>query len=140
MRGPQVFAGYDGADAVEEIGRLSAARLSRDGWLATGDMASVDEDGFFTIIDRKDNMLWRGGQRVFLRQIEEVLFSHPAVALALVRKAGTADAPQLQATVTLHQRSKAGSEELLRYCAKYLHPGALPDSIVIDENKTVVLF
>ena len=51
----------------------------RDGWFATGDMATVDEDGYFFIVDRKKDMIIRGGYNVYPREIEEVLYEHPAV-------------------------------------------------------------
>ena len=55
-------------------------RRSRDGWFHTGDMAKVDEDGYFFIVDRKKDMIIRGGYNVYPREIEEVLYEHPAVA------------------------------------------------------------
>lgn len=130
VRGPQVFSGYEG-----EAHRAVTAQRLRDGWLATGDIASVNEDGFFTIIDRKDNMLLRGGQRIFPRQVEEVLFEHPAVALAQVRReADETGLLHLRARVVLHRNMAAGQEELLRYCAKRLQPAALPDSIDVERE------
>jgi len=60
------------------------AEAIRDGWLLTGDMASRDEDGFFFIVDRKKDMIIRGGFNVYPREIEEVLYEHPAVLEAAV--------------------------------------------------------
>lgn len=131
VRGPQVFAGYD-----RQAGRYDALTATRlqDGWFATGDVASMDEDGFVTVIDRKDNMVLRGGQRVFPRQIEEVLFEHPAVALARVRSeiAENGGPVLLRAQVFLHRSMKTTAQELLEYCAKRLHARALPDSISVE--------
>ena len=56
----------------------------RDGWFHTGDMATVDEDGYFFIVDRKKDMIIRGGFNVYPREIEEVLYEHPAVREAAV--------------------------------------------------------
>ena len=56
----------------------------RDGWFHTGDMAKVDEDGYFFIVDRKKDMIIRGGYNVYPREIEEVLYEHPAVREAAV--------------------------------------------------------
>ena len=132
VRGPQVFQGYDSGD--QRNVSLTAARL-QNGWLATGDIASVDEDGFFTVIDRKENMFVRGGQRVFPRQVEEVLFEHPAIALARVRREQDEEGViHLRARVLLHRNIKVTLEELLKYCAKRLHPSALPDSISMEER------
>ena len=138
VRGPQVFNGYDevldGNPAQQErIRQLSAQRLV-DGWFATGDMVSQDEDGFVSIVDRKQNMLLRGGVQVFPRQIEEVLFEHPAVKLArVVLEPDDEGMMHLRAQVMLHHSMKVTVEELLRYCAKRLHVSALPDSILIGE-------
>lgn len=133
ISGPQVFAGYDDADGKHAA--LSASRL-HEGWLATGDIASMDEDGFFTVIDRKDNMLLRNGQRVFPRQVEEVLFEHPAVALAQVRREFDEEGvPHLRARIILHRNMRLTLDEVLEYCAKRLHAGALPDSIEIEEQR-----
>ena len=132
IRGPQVFAGYDDLDGKRNA--LNAARL-HEGWLATGDIASMDEDGFFTVIDRKDNMLLRNGVRVFPRQVEEVLFEHPAIALAQVRREQDEDGvTHLRARILLHRNMRITLDELFEYCAKRLHAGAVPDSIEIEEQ------
>jgi long-chain acyl-CoA synthetase len=150
VRGPQVFAGYDlapdtaraevsnGSDVEQQRLRHATAARLKDGWFASGDIASMDEDGFFTIIDRKENMLIRAGQRVFPRQVEEVLFEHPAVAMAtVVRDPDEEGIVHLRAQIMLHHNMKVGVEELLRYCAKRLHANALPDSIIIEQQKVV---
>lgn len=143
VRGPQVFSGYEqerrkeGQSESEHGNRRQprATRLEADGWLATGDIASMDEDGFFSIIDRKSNMLIRDGQRVFPRQVEEILFEHPAVALAQVNRViDQAGVVQLQARVTLHHNMKSTQTELRQYCARRLHRSALPDSIMIEQG------
>ena len=64
-------------DATTEV-------LDADGWFRTGDMAHVDDDGYFFIVDRKKDMIIRGGYNVYPREIEEVLYEHPAVAEAAV--------------------------------------------------------
>ncbi len=130
VRGPQVFSGYGGADPKSAS---ASARVLRDGWLATGDIASMDENGFFTIIERKENMLVRDGQRVFPRQIEEILYEHPAIALAQVkREPDEHGVIRLRALVKLHRNLAATEEELMKYCAKRLHQGALPDDITVE--------
>src|SRR3954471_17369987 len=62
----------------------TAETLDSDGWLHSGDMATVDEDGFYFIVDRKKDMIIRGGFNVYPREIEEVLYEHPAVTEAAV--------------------------------------------------------
>jgi long-chain acyl-CoA synthetase len=77
IRGHNVMKGY--WDRPEESGEAI-----RDGWLLTGDMARVDEDGFFFIVDRKKDMIIRAGFNVYPREIEEVLYEHPAILEAAV--------------------------------------------------------
>jgi long-chain acyl-CoA synthetase len=130
VRGPQVFAGY-GSDT--ERSASATEKVLHDGWLATGDIASMDENGFFTIIERKENVLLRNGQRIFPRQIEDTLYEHPAIALARVlREKDDHGIVRLRAQVTLHRNLAATEEELMKYCSKRLHPGALPDSISFE--------
>jgi long-chain acyl-CoA synthetase len=134
VRGPQVFAGYGGSEARAAE---ATSRVLHDGWLATGDIASMDENGFFTIIERKENMLVRDGHRVFPRQIEDTLYEHPAIALARVkREQDEQGVARLRAVVTLHRNLAATEEELMKYCSKRLHSSALPDSIVIEASET----
>jgi long-chain acyl-CoA synthetase len=79
-------------------------------------------------------MLLRNGQRVFPRQIEEALYEHPAIANAHVKRVRAASGVDtLHALVTLHRNLAATEEELMKYCAKRLHPGALPDSISVEQ-------
>jgi long-chain acyl-CoA synthetase len=77
IRGHNVMKGY--WNRPEESGEAI-----RDGWLLTGDMARVDEDGFFFIVDRKKDMIIRAGFNVYPREIEEVLYEHPAILEAAV--------------------------------------------------------
>ncbi len=77
IRGHNVMKGYwNRPDATEET--------IRDGWFYSGDMAKIDEDGYFFIVDRKKDMIIRGGYNVYPREIEEVLYEHPAVEEAAV--------------------------------------------------------
>ena len=77
VRGPNVMKGYyDRPDAT--------ADALRGGWFRTGDIGTIDADGYLAIVDRKTDMILRGGFNVYPREIEEVLMTHPAVALAAV--------------------------------------------------------
>jgi long-chain acyl-CoA synthetase len=130
VRGPQVFAGYGGNS---ERSATATAAVLHDDWLATGDIASMDENGFFTIIERKQNMLLRNGKRIFPRQIEDTLYEHPAIALARVqREEDEHGIMRLRAMVKLHRNLSTSEEELMKYCAKRLHPDALPDYISFE--------
>ena len=62
----------------------TSAAISADGWFATGDIGTVDEDGYFSIVDRKKDLIIRGGFNIYPREIEEVLYEHPDVAEATV--------------------------------------------------------
>src|SRR3954468_6343451 len=77
IKGPNVMKGYWRKDeATDEV--------MDDGWFHTGDMAKVDEDGYFFIVDRKKELIIRGGYNVYPREVEEVLYGHPAVQEAAV--------------------------------------------------------
>ncbi len=131
VRGPQVFSGYLGASNTGE--RSSIGRVLQDGWLATGDIASMDDNGFFTIIERRENMLTRDGKQVFPRQVEDTLYEHPAIAYATVRReSDDQGVTRLTAKITLHANLAATEEELRAYCSRRLDQSALPDKFIID--------
>jgi long-chain acyl-CoA synthetase len=77
IRGHNVMKGYWKRDDA-------TAETIKDGWFHSGDMATVDEDGYFFIVDRKKDMIIRGGYNVYPREIEEVLYEHPSVREAAV--------------------------------------------------------
>jgi long-chain acyl-CoA synthetase len=77
IRGHNVMKGYWGKPEA-------TAEAIRDGWFHTGDLARVDEDGYYYIVDRKKDLIIRGGYNVYPREIEEVLYEHPDVAEAAV--------------------------------------------------------
>jgi long-chain acyl-CoA synthetase len=120
IRGPNVMKGYwNRADATEEV--------LRGGWLHTGDMAKVDDDGYFFIVDRKKDMIIRGGYNVYPREIEEVLYEHPAVREAAV--VGVPDeelGEEIGAAVVLKDGADASAEELREHVrsqvAAYKYP------------------
>jgi long-chain acyl-CoA synthetase len=78
IRGHNVMKGYWNLPEATE------ATITPDGWLNTGDVGRVDEDGYFYIVDRTKDLIIRGGYNVYPREIEEVLYEHPAVAEAAV--------------------------------------------------------
>jgi long-chain acyl-CoA synthetase len=78
IRGHNVMKGYwNKPQATAEV-------LSPDGWFRTGDLGRIDEDGFYYVVDRTKDLIIRGGFNVYPREIEEVLYEHPAVAEAAV--------------------------------------------------------
>ena len=120
IRGHNVMKGYwNRPDATAEA--------IRDGWFHTGDMATVDEDGYFFIVDRKKDMIIRGGYNVYPREIEEVLYEHPAVREAAVL--GTPDdeyGEEVGAAVALKDGAQVSAEELREFVkeqvAAYKYP------------------
>jgi long-chain acyl-CoA synthetase len=120
IKGPQVMKGY--WNMPEET-----AKTLRNGWVNTGDIAKMDEDGYFYIVDRKKDMIIAGGFNIYPREIEEVLFEHPKVLEAVV--AGVPDpyrGETVKAFVVLKQGEQATEEEIIQYCrdnlAKYKVP------------------
>src|SRR5256885_9952499 len=91
----------------------ATAEVMRDGWFHTGDMAQVDDDGYFFIVDRKKDMIIRGGYNVYPREIEEVLYEHPAV-----REAAVVGVPhdelgeEIGAAVALKEGESVSADEL----------------------------
>jgi fatty-acyl-CoA synthase len=109
-RGYSVMQGYWGDD-----GRTAEA--IRDGWMYTGDLATIDPDGYCNIVGRVKDMIIRGGENVYPREVEEFLFSHPAVAQ--VQVFGIADpkyGEDVAAWVVLKPGVTATTEELREYC------------------------
>ncbi|HVM15675.1 MAG TPA: long-chain fatty acid--CoA ligase, partial [Egibacteraceae bacterium] len=106
VHGPQVMKGY--WNRPEET-----AEVLVDGWLLTGDVAEVDSDGYFAIVDRKKDMIIAGGYNIYPRDIEEVLYTHPKVRRAVV--AGIPDAYRgetVKAYIVLHDAQSATEEEI----------------------------
>ncbi len=91
----------------------TAAAIDADGWFRSGDMAIVDDDGYFFIVDRKKDMIIRGGYNVYPREIEEVLYEHPAVREAAVVAVPDAElGEEVGAAVALRAGAEADAHEL----------------------------
>jgi len=121
IRGPNVMKGYwHHPDATAEV-------MDQDGWFYTGDMARVDEDGYFFIVDRKKDMIIRGGYNIYPREIEEVFYEHPAVLEAAVIGVPHAElGEEVAAAVTLKPDVQVTADELRDYVkgqvAAYKYP------------------
>jgi long-chain acyl-CoA synthetase len=121
IRGHNIMKGYWGReDATREV-------LDDDGWFRTGDMAKRDEDGYFFIVDRKKDMIIRGGYNVYPREIEEILYEHPAVSEAAV--VGVPDesmGEEVGAAIVLKEGEETDAEEIKGYVkervANYKYP------------------
>ena len=131
VRGPQVMDGYWGRP--EET-----AAVLRDGWLATGDVATVDEDGYFRIVDRLKDLIIVGGLNVYPREVEEVLTSHPAVdQAAVVAMADERLGEVPRAFVTLRPGAVASADELIAHCAENLARYKVPRRLELRDELPV---
>jgi long-chain acyl-CoA synthetase len=121
IRGHNVMKGY--WDRPEATGEA----IDADGWFKSGDMAKVDEDGFFFIVDRKKDLIIRGGYNVYPREVEEVLYEHPAVAeAAVIDIQHPTQGEEVGAAVVLKPGAEATPAELQAFCkeriAAYKYP------------------
>jgi long-chain acyl-CoA synthetase len=131
VRGPQVMEGYWGRP--EET-----ASVLRDGWLATGDVATMDEDGYFRIVDRLKDLIIVGGLNVYPREVEEVLTSHPAVdRAAVVAMADERQGEVPQAFVTLRPGAVASADELIAHCGESLARYKVPRRLELRDELPV---
>jgi long-chain acyl-CoA synthetase len=133
VRGPLVMRGYYGDP------RATAEAIGADGWLRTGDLARVDADGYFFIVDRKKDMVITGGYNVYPAELERVIAAHPDVAMVAV--GGRPDPLKgevAKAYVVLNATAGASEEDILAYCRAHLAAYKVPRSVqfVADLPKT----
>jgi fatty-acyl-CoA synthase len=94
----------------------TSAETLKDGWLRTGDIAKQDEEGFKYIVDRKKDMIISGGFNNFPREIEDVLFEHPAIkGVAVIEVPHPKWGEEVRAIVKLHEGKSAKPEELIQF-------------------------
>lgn len=125
IKGPNVMKGYYQMDA-------ETAKAVVHGWLQTGDLGTMDEQRHFYIVDRKKDLIIRGGQNIYPADVEEILYSHPAVAEAVV--IGRPDdvlGEVPEAYVALKPGAPATTEELMSLCKSELAYFKVPKSIHI---------
>jgi long-chain acyl-CoA synthetase len=95
----------------------ATAEALQDGWLHTGDLATMDSDGYFSIVDRKKDMIIVSGYNVYPREVEETLFRHPAVAdAAVVQYPDPYQGESVMAYVVLKQGQSATEQEIIDFC------------------------
>jgi long-chain acyl-CoA synthetase len=127
VKGPQIMQGYwNNKD-------LTSASL-RDGWFYTGDLARMDQEGFFYIVDRKDDLILSSGFNVYPSQIEEVLEKHPKIKEAAV--IGVPDRIKGQtilAVIVLREGMQADKEEFLNYCKENMPDYRVPKAILLRD-------
>ena len=124
IRGPQLMRGY--WNRPEE----TAEALTPDGWLRTGDLARMDADGFFQVIERKKEMIIAGKYNVYPRDVEEVLYEHPKVLEAAVagipRNEGQTD---VKAFVVLRRGESATPDEIIKFLRERLSAYKIPVAV-----------
>ena len=123
IRGPQVMRGY--LDKPEET-----AKTLRDGWLFSGDVGYLDEDGYLFLVDRKKDMIIRGGENIYPTEIEHALVQHEAIAEAAV--VGAPDevlGEQPVAFVALEEGSQADEETILSFAGEHLARYKVPTAV-----------
>ncbi|MFH1137438.1 MAG: AMP-binding protein [Pseudomonadota bacterium] len=127
IKGPQVMKGYwptPGSGLV-------------DGWLPTGDLCRMDEDGYFFLVDRNKDMINVSGHKVYSTSVDEVLFEHPAVSAAAAIGLPDPERPgseRVKAYVVLRKSARASAEDILNHCREKLAPYAVPKTIEFRDS------
>ncbi|HKR21015.1 MAG TPA: AMP-binding protein [Pyrinomonadaceae bacterium] len=123
MRGDNILKGYyKNPDATETA--------FRNGWFHTGDIGYRDADGFYFIVDRKSDMIIRGGENIYPREIDEVLYAHPGVAAAAA--VGVPDelyGEEVAAVIVLKEGAKASQAEVIEFCKSRLADYKCPKTV-----------
>jgi len=127
VRGPNVMKGY--YKMPEET-----AHTIRDGWLYTGDLAKMDEEGYFYIVDRKKDMIIVGGYNVYPREVEEVLYSHPDVVETAVIGVPDPNFGEAVKCFVVSRNPNLTEEQLIEYCREHLAKYKVPSSIEFLEE------
>ncbi len=123
LRGENILKGYYKNPAA-------TAEAFRGGWFHTGDIGYRDADEFYYIVDRKSDMIIRGGENIYPREIDEVLYNHPAVATAAT--IGVPDpvyGEEVAAFIVLRENAKATEEEIINFCRERLADYKCPKSV-----------
>jgi long-chain acyl-CoA synthetase len=128
IRGPQVMKGY--WNKPEETGKVL-----RSGWLYTGDVARMDEDGYFYIVQRKKDLILVGGFNVYPNEIEDVLYTHEAVKeTAVIGVPDKYKGEAIKAFVVIKQGMEVTSGELIAHCKERLAKYKIPAYVVFAES------
>jgi long-chain acyl-CoA synthetase len=128
MRGPNIMKGY-------YKNETATRDAFRSGWFHTGDLGYRDEDGYFYVVDRKSDMIIRGGENIYPREIDEVLYQHPKV-----KDAATVGVPdelygeEVKSFVVLRDGQQATERELIEFCNDRLADFKCPKSIELVQD------
>jgi long-chain acyl-CoA synthetase len=129
IRGHNVMKGYWNRPEA------TAEAINAEGWFATGDLGTVDDDGFYFIVDRKKELIIRGGFNVYPREVEEVLYEHPAVReAAVIGLPHPTHGEEVGAAVSLRPGAEVSADELREYVKARVAPYKYPRSVwVLDD-------
>jgi long-chain acyl-CoA synthetase len=128
LRGENILKGYYKNDAA-------SATAFRNGWFHTGDIGYRDADGFYYIVDRKSDMIIRGGENIYPREIDEVLYQHPGVAAAAA--VGVPDqlyGEEVAAVIVLKPGASVSEQEVIDYCKARLADFKCPKTVRFVED------
>jgi long-chain acyl-CoA synthetase len=128
LRGENILKGYFKNEAA-------TANAFRNGWFHTGDIGYRDADGFYYIVDRKSDMIIRGGENIYPREIDEVLYQHPQIASAAV--IGVSDqlyGEEVAAVVVLKPGAKISEQEVIEFCKARLADYKCPKTVRFVED------
>ena len=129
VRGPNVFSGY------WHDPEATAAALTRDGWLRTGDIGVVDDDGYVYLVDRAKDLIIVSGFNVYPAEVEDVLVTHPSVAqAAVVGVAHPHTGEAVKAYVVVQPGTSADEDDIITYCTERLARYKCPSKVMfVDE-------
>jgi long-chain acyl-CoA synthetase len=127
IKGPNVMKGYYKRPEAN-------AESIKSGWFTTGDVAHCDDDGYYFIVDRKKDMIIRGGFNVYPREVEEVLYAHPAVLeAAVIGVKHESHGEEVKAVIALKPGQHASAEDIIAYCKEKLAAYKYPRLIEFRE-------
>jgi long-chain acyl-CoA synthetase len=134
IRGPQIMKGYwkNEKDTMDTL---------RDGWLYTGDLATMDSSGYFFIVDRKKDLVISGGYNIYPREIEEVLYEHPKVLdAAAIGVPHPRKGEAIKIFIVLKSGETLGRQEILDWCTEKLAAYKIPKEVEFRDSlpKTIV--
>jgi long-chain acyl-CoA synthetase len=122
VRGPNVMKGYYKMPEDTEV-------TIRNGWLYTGDLATMDDEGYFYIVDRKKDMINVGGYNVYPREVEEVLYSHPEIVEVAVLGVPDPNFGEAVKCFVVSKNKDITESELISYCSEHLAKYKIPSRI-----------
>ena len=107
----------------------------KNGWLYTGDLATIDEEGYITLVDRKKDMIISGGENVYSAEVEVVLYEHPAILdAAIIGLPDEVWGEAVSAIIVLKEGTRIDEEELISFCRQKLAGYKVPRRIFIEKQ------